>query len=121
MHHKFLQTSLNLFLAHTKEMTSKTDLTRIGTEGYARIDEYLGKKGRPAIPQGPKWEVGAVPQGPRIDCVYKYQPMKTHLYQVDASVSAAEEKINSYDQTVQLRDGISIMDYSKRKSTAMAY
>ncbi|KAG8370459.1 hypothetical protein BUALT_Bualt14G0119100 [Buddleja alternifolia] len=94
-------------LTSTK-MAYKEDLIRIGREGFALVDEYIGKKGRPSAPKKPMQT-----------CQYQYQPQQAHVYQVKP-VSANEKMMNSYE-VVQFRDGVSVLDYSKRKSSTMAY
>ncbi|KAG8370460.1 hypothetical protein BUALT_Bualt14G0119200 [Buddleja alternifolia] len=89
-------------------MAYKEDLMRIGREGFALVDEYIGKKGRPTASKKPTQT-----------CLYQYQPQQAHVYQVKP-FSANEKTMNSYE-VVQFRDGVSVLDYSKRKSSTMAY
>ncbi|KAI3469347.1 hypothetical protein Pfo_026010 [Paulownia fortunei] len=101
-------------------MASKEDLTKIGIEGFALLDEYIEKKGRTAAPKKPYVpQRPAVPQVSRQQaCLYQYQPQQTPLYQVKP-VSAYEKMNNGYE-VVQFR-GVSVTDYSKRNSAALFY
>ncbi|KAG8370453.1 hypothetical protein BUALT_Bualt14G0118500 [Buddleja alternifolia] len=90
-------------------MANKEDLVRIGIEGFALVDKYIGKKGRPSAPKKPT----------QTNCLYQYQPQQAHIYQVKP-VSANEKMMKSYE-VVQFRDGVSVVDYSKRKSSTVAY
>ncbi|KAL3812946.1 hypothetical protein ACJIZ3_014214 [Penstemon smallii] len=91
-------------------MTSKADIVRIGKEGFALVDEYIAIKGRPSAPRKPY-----VSREAYNSCIYKYKPQQTNLYQVDA-----RELMNTYE-VVQFKDGVSTMDYFKKKSANMAY
>ncbi|KAL3812944.1 hypothetical protein ACJIZ3_014212 [Penstemon smallii] len=91
-------------------MTSKADLVRIGKEGFALVDEYIAIKGRPSAPRKPY-----VSRETYKPCLYQYKPQQTNLYQVDA-----RELMNTYE-VVQFNDGVSTMDYSKKKSSNRAY
>ncbi|KAG8370457.1 hypothetical protein BUALT_Bualt14G0118900 [Buddleja alternifolia] len=89
-------------------MANKEDLVRIGIEGFALVDKYIEKKGRPSAPKKPTQT-----------CLYQYQPQQAQVYQVKP-VSANEKMMNSYE-VLRFHDGVSVVDYSKRKSSTMAY
>ncbi|EYU43979.1 hypothetical protein ABFS82_07G011400 [Erythranthe guttata] len=98
-------------------MASKEDLIRIGIEGFRLVDEYMEKKGRSAAPKKPSYATKQRPNFPRENinrqtCMYQYQPQRAPLHQVIKPVSS-NEIVNSYE-AVQFRDGVSVMDYSKR-------
>jgi hypothetical protein len=115
---------------------SQSDLVKIGLEGFALIDEYqrrlqkIGyeassilegydpRTGKPSSP--PARQPPAVPrQGPKQDCIYQYQRPEALVYHMRPA-SAIEGVMNSYDAMI-MHEGVLIVDYSKKKSTAMAY
>ena len=81
-------------------------------------EEYGGKKRAAAAPRQ-KAPAGPAAARPYISVCPPYQPQKPLIYQMMNPVSS-EEKVTRYDAT-KLHDGMIIMDYSKRKSEAMAY
>ncbi|KAL2229728.1 UNVERIFIED_CONTAM: hypothetical protein Sindi_1567200 [Sesamum indicum] len=92
-------------------MATKEDLVRIGIDGFDLVERYMEKK-----QYAPKRH--AVPGGTRQACLYQYQPQQAHVYQLKP-VSAEETMMYNYEVR-QFRDGVSVMDYSKRKSAAMS-
>ncbi|KAH6808667.1 hypothetical protein C2S51_026450 [Perilla frutescens var. frutescens] len=94
--------------------SSKADLVRIGREGFELIEQFMDKKGTGRSGAAVR-KPHVFPQETRQVCLYQYQPQKSHVYQVKPN-----EKMNTYE-VVQYRDGVSVMDYTKRNSAPMFY
>ncbi|OIT02990.1 hypothetical protein A4A49_18231 [Nicotiana attenuata] len=100
-------------------MAPRKDLSKIGQEAFALLDEQIyGKsKGRPSVP--PPSAVRTT--NSKTFYYQQYQPQKSNLVQFKPASAIEERVINSYE-AVQLHGGVLICDYSKRKySKSMAY
>ncbi|OIT22306.1 hypothetical protein A4A49_31558 [Nicotiana attenuata] len=101
-------------------MAPRKDLSKIGQEAFALLDEQLygRSKGKPSFPPSSS----AVKTINSKNLFYQqYQPQKSNLVQFKPASAIEERVINSYE-AVQLHGGVLVCDYSKRKySKAMAY
>lgn len=81
-------------------MAPKKDISKIGQEGFTLVDEIYERKKRPSSAS--------------------YQPQKSHIVQLKPASAIQGRVINSHE-AVKLYGGIVFSDYSKRKSTTLAY
>lgn len=82
-------------------MTLKTDLIRVGNEGFSLVEKYIIES--------------PVSRKTTKVCSYHYQPQKNHVIQVKPV-----ETRTSYE-VVQFRGGVAITDYSLSKNAAVDF
>ncbi|KAK4338892.1 hypothetical protein RND71_040354 [Anisodus tanguticus] len=82
-------------------MAPKNDISEIGQEGFTLLDEVYERKKKPSP---------------------SYQLQKSQIVQLKSgSNSAIQGRVINSHEAVQLYGGIIFSDYSKRKSTTLAY
>ncbi|PHU29806.1 hypothetical protein BC332_01899 [Capsicum chinense] len=114
-------------------MAPQSDLVKIGSEGFALIDEYFGKKRmhRAATTTAQNLAAGmgisTTFPATKQSCNYHYSSPETHIYRIipatrieAITAPAPSAALNSYE-AAQLHDGIHLSNYSMRRQMRMAY
>ncbi|MCD7446077.1 hypothetical protein HAX54_037283 [Datura stramonium] len=103
-------------------MATQRDLAKIGSEGFALIDEYIGKKrinrAAATVAHNPAVTSTTTFRVTKQSCNYHYSSPETHVYHVIPSTPPAA--LSSYE-AAKLHDGIHLAKYSKGRQMRMAY
>ncbi|KAK4338893.1 hypothetical protein RND71_040358 [Anisodus tanguticus] len=107
-------------------MAPQRDLVKIGSEGFALIDEYFEKKTMnraPVLAAATSTTTFRVTQQ---SCNYHYSSLESHVYRIIPSTRMEAIKpppppvLNNYEAT-QFHEGINLVNYSRRRQVRMAY
>ncbi|KAK6803676.1 hypothetical protein RDI58_001460 [Solanum bulbocastanum] len=114
-------------------MAAQRDLAKIGSEGFALIDECFGKTriiNRPTTTMAHNMAAGTSTtfRETQQSCNYHYSTAETRFYRVNPSVRREAMitaptplvALNSYE-AVQLHDRIYLASYSNRRQMRMPY
>ncbi|KAI3469346.1 hypothetical protein Pfo_026009 [Paulownia fortunei] len=111
-------------------MAREADLVKIGSEGFAIIDEYFGKRvgKKPYAPQKSRAPQNPAPiihrnvaaKGPQPINHYIYQAQEPHVYHA-TRVSATEATVVTEHEIAYLHDGMVFKDFPRRRATRMAF
>uniref|UniRef100_M1B3T7 Uncharacterized protein n=1 Tax=Solanum tuberosum TaxID=4113 RepID=M1B3T7_SOLTU len=115
-------------------MARQRDLAQIGSEGFALIDEYFGKKriNRPptTVPHNMAAGINTTFRVSQQSCNYRYNISPgSPVFEINIPSTRREAMIttptppvalNSYE-AAQLHDGIYLANYSNKRQMRMAY
>ncbi|KAI5650842.1 hypothetical protein M9H77_36847 [Catharanthus roseus] len=93
-------------------------LKKIGYEAFGILEEHDSSR------KGSSKQSPAITRQGSKHCLYRYQPQKSLVYQVNPASYATdhEEVTMSSCEAMKMHDGLLVLDYSKnKKSMAMAY
>lgn len=107
-------------------MAPHRDLAKIGSDGFALIDEYFDKKRTKRA--APTTVAGSTFQVTQQSFNYHYSSLKTHVYRIIPpsrsesiiTVPTPPAALNSYE-AAKLHDGIHLANYSNRRQMHIAY
>ncbi|KAH0733015.1 hypothetical protein KY290_001448 [Solanum tuberosum] len=114
-------------------MAAQRDLAKLGSEGFALIDEYFGKKWivnrpRTTVAHNMAASISTTFLATQQSCNYHYSSAETHVYQVNPSVRreamitgpTPAVALSSYE-AAQLHDDIYLASYFNRRQMRMTY
>ncbi|KAM7485045.1 hypothetical protein LguiA_001054 [Lonicera macranthoides] len=97
---------------------NKEKLVKVGTEGFAMLEECLGRK---AAGVNPPQRLLSPP--PQVLWRYPHQPQEPRVYVVAQFSYPTKDNMSAMDcyEVAKIYGGTLLVDYPKRKPTRMAY